>query len=71
LNIPHFEITAKTGISKAQIYKLREKAISRGWDPKTLGIVVVHRVEDAPRSKTSQNTKAVAKSNLTKFGTSN
>lgn len=30
LNIPHFEITAKTGISKAQIYKLRDKAISRG-----------------------------------------
>jgi hypothetical protein len=30
LNIPHFEITSRTGISKAQIYKLRDKAISRG-----------------------------------------
>jgi hypothetical protein len=30
LNIPHFTITAKTGISKAQIYKLRDKAISQG-----------------------------------------
>jgi hypothetical protein len=30
LNMPHFEIIAKTGISKAQIYKLREKALSRG-----------------------------------------
>ena len=28
LNIPHLEITAQTGISKAQIYNLREKAIS-------------------------------------------
>jgi hypothetical protein len=27
LNIPHFEIIAKTRISKAQIYKLREKAL--------------------------------------------
>src|SRR5580700_9663072 len=30
LNILHFEITAKTGISKAQIYKLKDKAISQG-----------------------------------------
>jgi hypothetical protein len=27
LNILHFTITTKTGISKAQIYKLRDKAI--------------------------------------------
>jgi len=27
MNIPHLEITAKTGISKAQLYKLRDKAI--------------------------------------------
>jgi hypothetical protein len=58
LNIPYLEITAKTGISKAQLYKLRDKAISRGWDPKVSGIVEVHHVEDATRSgrlKTSQN----------------
>jgi hypothetical protein len=48
LNIPHFEITSRTGISKAQIYKLRDKAISRSWDPKVIGIVEVHYVEDAP-----------------------
>jgi hypothetical protein len=30
LNILHFTIIAKTGISKAQIYKLRDKAISQG-----------------------------------------
>jgi hypothetical protein len=30
LNIPHLEITARTGISKAQLYKLRNKAISQG-----------------------------------------
>src|SRR5450432_3224818 len=29
LNMPYFEITAKTRISKAQIYKLREKALLR------------------------------------------
>jgi hypothetical protein len=27
LNMPIFDITAKTGISKAQIYKLREKSL--------------------------------------------
>jgi len=30
LGIPHLEITKRTGISKAQIYKIRDKAISRG-----------------------------------------
>ena len=30
LGIPHLEITKRTGISKAQIYKLRDKAISQG-----------------------------------------
>jgi hypothetical protein len=58
LNILHLEITAKTGISKAQLYKLQDKAISRGWDLKVSGIVEVHHVEDAARSgrpKTSQS----------------
>jgi hypothetical protein len=50
LDIPHHEITARTGISKAQLYKLRDKAISRSWDPKISGIVEVHHIEDAPRS---------------------
>jgi hypothetical protein len=58
LGIPHWEIKAKTKISKSQLYKLRNKAINRGWDPKVSGIVEVHHVEDAPRSgrpKVSQN----------------
>jgi hypothetical protein len=58
LNIPHLEITAQTGISKAQIYSLREKAISQGWDPKISRIVEVHHVEDtlcSGRPKTSQD----------------
>jgi hypothetical protein len=46
LNIPYFEIISRTGISKAQIYKLRSKAISQGWDPILLGIVEVYYVED-------------------------
>jgi len=47
LGIPHSEITKRTGISKAQLYKTRDKAISRGW---VSGIVEVFHVEDAPRS---------------------
>jgi hypothetical protein len=49
-NIPHHKITAQTNISKAQIYSLREKAISQGWDPTISRIVEVHHVEDIPRS---------------------
>jgi hypothetical protein len=49
--MPHYEITAKTRISKVQIYKLREKALSRGWDPKELGAVEIYHVEDAPHSR--------------------
>jgi hypothetical protein len=30
LGIPHLEITRKTGVSKAQLYKLQDKALSRG-----------------------------------------
>jgi len=49
-NVPHHEITTQTKISKAQIYSLREKAISRGWDPTISRIVEVYHVEDVPRS---------------------
>jgi hypothetical protein len=49
-NVPHHEITAQTNVSKAQIYNLREKAISQGWDPAISRIVEVHHVEDVPRS---------------------
>jgi hypothetical protein len=55
-NVLHHEITAQTNISKAQIYSLREKAISRGWDPIISRIVEVYHVEDVPcsgRLKTS------------------
>jgi hypothetical protein len=57
LDNPHQEITRRTGISTAQLYKLWDKAISQGWDPKVSGIVEVSHVEDAIRSgrlKTSQ-----------------
>ena len=36
LEIPHLEITRRTGISKAQIYKIRDKAISEGGIHKSL-----------------------------------
>jgi hypothetical protein len=46
LGIPHSEITKKTSISKAQLYKIRDKAISRGWDLEISGIVEVFHIED-------------------------
>ena len=58
LGIPHLEITKRTGISKVQIYKIRDKAISRGWDLQISGVVEVFHVEDRARSgrpKTSQD----------------
>jgi hypothetical protein len=58
LGLPHFQITAKTGISKAQIYKLREKALSRGWNPIISRIIEVHHVEDGScsgRPRLAQN----------------
>jgi hypothetical protein len=51
LNILQFEIIAKTGISKAQIYKFRDKAILQSWDLKVLGIVEVYYIEDTLQSK--------------------
>jgi hypothetical protein len=48
IGIPHWDIKAKTGISKSQVYRLRNKAINRGWDPKISGIVEVHYIEDTP-----------------------
>src|SRR5271169_949042 len=30
--VPHEKITAQTGVSRSSCYKLRSKAISRGWD---------------------------------------
>ena len=58
LGIPHLEITKRTGISKVQIYKIRDKAISRGWDPQISEVVEVFHIEDRARSgrpKTSQD----------------
>ena len=44
LGIPYSEITKKTGISTAQLYKICNKAISCGW---VLGIVEVFHIDDA------------------------
>jgi transposase len=58
LNMPQFEITARTGISKSWIYKLRKKALANGWNPEISGIVEVSHIEDSLRSgrpKTPQN----------------
>ena len=46
---PGFDaILTKTGVSKSGYYKLRSKAVSRGWMPGT--VVEVEHVENAPRS---------------------
>ena len=54
IGILHWDIKAKTGISKSQVYRLQNKAINRRWDPKISGIVEVHHVEDTPRSEQLQ-----------------
>jgi hypothetical protein len=59
LGIPYLEITEKTGISKSQLYKLRNKAINRGWDPKVFGIVEVYHVEDTLRPRQPKTFQAV------------
>jgi hypothetical protein len=44
----HEKITQKTAVSKASIYRIRAKAISRGWTP---GMVLEPcHVDDAPRN---------------------
>lgn len=42
------EILSKTGISKSSVYRIRIKAISRGWQPDS--ILETWHVDDAPRS---------------------
>src|SRR5450432_4208174 len=59
LGLPHFQITAKTGVSKSQIYKLREKALAYGWDPATSTIVEIHHVDDSPRSGRPKASKEI------------
>jgi hypothetical protein len=54
--IPHYHITALTHVSKSQIYKIYDKAIERGYNPKVSKIVLLKYVVDAPkpgRPKTS------------------
>lgn len=56
---PDFDaILTKTGVSKSSCYKLRTKAISRGWVP---GIIVeVEHVNDAPRTGRPKTSTATA-----------
>jgi hypothetical protein len=49
LGAQHKKITAQTGISRSSPYKLRSKAISRGWGPS--GILETWHIDDAPRSE--------------------
>jgi hypothetical protein len=51
-------ITAKTGVSKSGYYKLRSKAISRGWQLSDL--VETWHVDDAPRPGRPKTSTATA-----------
>jgi transposase len=68
---PDFDaILAKTGVSKSGCYKLRSKAVSRGWIPGT--VVEVEHIDDTPRSgriKTSTATALFIIQTMTKNST--
>jgi len=56
---PDFDaILAKTGVSKSGYYKLRSKAISRGWIPGT--VIEVEHINNAPRSGRPKTSIATA-----------
>jgi hypothetical protein len=48
LELPIFQIEAKTGIGKAQIYNIRKKALLRRWTPNT--IIETYYIDDSSRS---------------------
>jgi transposase len=50
--VPIHFITQELGMSKSALYKVQEKAISRGWSPDPINKQVVepHHVDDTPRS---------------------
>jgi len=58
LQVPREKITAQTGVSRSGLYKLRSKAISRGWDPS--GILETWHVDDAPRPRGPKISTALA-----------
>ena len=53
------KIKEQTGVAKSSLYKLRTKAISRGWDPS--GVLETWHVDDAPRSGRPPISTATAK----------
>jgi len=48
LGLPIFQIEAKTGIKKTQIYNIRKKALLRGWIPDT--IIETYHIDDSSHS---------------------
>ena len=53
------KIKEQTGVAKSSLYKLRTKAISRGWDPSK--VLETWYVDDAPRSGRPPISTATAK----------
>ena len=62
-SVPIHLITQELGMSKSAIYKVQEKAISRGWspDPVIKQVVEPHHVDDAPRPGRPRTSTATAK----------
>ena len=48
--VPHFQIIAITKISKSQIYRLKEKALLRGYNPSISKIIEIYHIDDSSRS---------------------
>src|SRR5450432_2097678 len=57
LGLPIFQIEAKTGIKKTQIYNIRKKALLHGWIPDT--IIETYHIDDSSRSGRPNTSKEV------------
>lgn len=70
LGLPIFQIEAKTGIKKVQIYNIRKKALLRGWIPNT--IIETYYIDDSScsgRPKISQEVIDLILETVTKNST--
>jgi transposase len=57
------KITEQTAVSRSSIYRLKTKAISRGWDPN--GVLEPYHVDDSPKSGRPKILTSITSSILT------
>jgi hypothetical protein len=48
--VPVKQISTLSGLSRSQIFNIRQKAVARGYDPNTSPHLKIEYVTDAPRS---------------------